>query len=473
MIEFKSRKERLTYNDVYNYVRKAEIQQYKYMKLKNLYDNENTKIKHKVVEDTSRPNNKISVSYPSFIVDNSVGYFLGGKKPITYSFGEYDEELAQVFQEIHKYNDDSTQNVEVGKSCAVYGSACQMLWIDNDTKIRYTNIPIEQCVFIHSCDLENELIGFIRFWNEEVDEQECTYMEYYTKTDVTKFYADGEGNILNNAEPQEHFWGQVPVVYFMNDSDASGELAKLEDVFDGINQVLSECRDNQEMFANCILKVAGVSIDNDVAEQIRTMRLINSDEPFDAEYIVKPDESASTEVFLQNLIKTVHKLSGVIDLSDSTFLNQASGISLQMQLSLLEFKTSQKENHMRKALLRRCELILHMMSLLGQVQGDVADILSNIDITFKRNVVNVVTEQLDNAIKASSVISKRSVLSMLDGIIDNVDEELNRLQEEKEESISFMQDNFDAHNPQYAEDEEKEPQKDKVEQDKEQDKEDE
>ena len=93
---------------------------------------------------------------------------------------------------------------------------------------------------------------------------------------------------------------------------------------------------------------------------------------------------------------------------------------------------------MRKALLRRCELILHMMSLLGQVQGDLADILSNIDITFKRNVVNVVTEQLDNAIKASSVISKRSVLSMLDGIIDNVDEELERLAEEKEENIAMF-----------------------------------
>lgn len=463
MIEFKSRKERLTYNEVYNYVRKAEIQQYKYMKLKNLYDNENTRIKHKVVEDKSRPNNKISVSYPSFVVDNSVGYFLGGKKPITYSFGEYDEELAQVFEEIHKYNDDSTQNVEVGKSCAVYGSACQMLWLDNQTRIRYTNIPIEQCVFIRSCDLENELIGFIRFWNEDIDENKCTYMEYYTKTDVTKYYADENGKMLFHAEPQEHFWGEVPVVCFMNDSDACGELAKLEDIFDGINQVLSECRDNQEMFANCILKVAGVCIDDTVAEQIRTMRLINSDEPFEAEYIVKPDESASTEIFLQNLIKTVHKLSGVIDLSDSTFLNQASGLSLKMQLSLLEFKTSQKENHMRKALLRRCELILHMMSLLGQVQDDVADVLSNIDIAFKRNVVNVMSEQLDDAIKASAVLSKRSVLAMLDGIIDNVDEELDRLAEEKEENVSFMQDNFNPQQPQQPqadEEEDKEPQDD-------------
>ena len=98
------------------------------------------------------------------------------------------------------------------------------------------------------------------------------------------------------------------------------------------------------------------------------------------------------------------------------------------------------------------------MGLLGQVQGDLVDILSNIDITFKRNVVNVMSEQLDNAIKASTVISKRSVLSMLDGIIDNVDEELDRLAQEKEESIEFMQDNFngmhsDKEQPQEVEEE--------------------
>lgn len=454
MIEFKSRKERLSFNDVYNYVNKARVKQYKFQELKNLYDNQNTPIKYKTVADESRPNNKLSISYPSFVVDNSVGYFLGGKKPITFSFGEYDELLNNEFNLIHKYNDDSTQNVEVGTSCAIYGSACQMLWIDSETRIRYTNIPIEQCIFIRSCDLEGELIGFIRWWEEEVDDNKATYMEYYTKTDITKFYADEDGNMINSPQPLEHFWGSVPVVCFKNDSDGMGELIKLVDVFDSINKVLSESRDNQEMFAQAILRISGCEVDDEVAQQIRTMRIINSSEPFEAEYIVKPEEANSTETFLQNLIKSVHKLSGVIDLSDSTFLNQASGVALQLQMSLLEFKTSQKENHFRKALLRRCELILHMMQLLGKLPNtDIYEVLSNIDITFTRNVVNIVSEQLDNAIKASSIISKRSMLAMLEGIIDDVDEELERLDEEKQENISFMQDNFNAHDPQMAEEE--------------------
>ena len=85
-----------------------------------------------------------------------------------------------------------------------------------------------------------------------------------------------------------------------------------------------------------------------------------------------------------------------------------------------------------------------MMQLLGKLPNtDIYEVLSNIDITFTRNVVNIVSEQLDNAIKASSIISKRSMLSMLDGIIDDVDEEMQRLDEEREANISFMQDYTD------------------------------
>ena len=83
------------------------------------------------------------------------------------------------------------------------------------------------------------------------------------------------------------------------------------------------------------------------------------------------------------------------------------------------------------------------MQLLGKLPNeDIYEVLSNIDITFTRNVVNIVSEQLDNAIKASSIISKRSMLTMLDGIIDDVDEEMQRLDEEREANVSFMSDTF-------------------------------
>ena len=45
-------------------------------------------------------------------------------------------------------------------------------------------------------------------------------------------------------------------------------------------------------------------------------------------------------------------------------------------------------------------------------------------------------------------------MGLLQSFIPNVEVELERLDAEREENISFMQDNFDAHNPQYADDEE-------------------
>ena len=197
MIEFKSRKERLSYNDVYNYVRKAEIQQYKYMKLKNLYDNENTRIKHKIVEDTSRPNNKISVSYPSFVVDNSVGYFLGGKKPISYSFGEYDEELAQIFEEIHNI----FQNPELleGKPYHLYHKLVRAVEFGIPQKR-------ERMIIIGT---EYEDVDIERLWKEtqeEIAEEMPSYFERVTVQDaIANLPEITDDGVIDNPEPQSEY----------------------------------------------------------------------------------------------------------------------------------------------------------------------------------------------------------------------------------------------------------------------------
>ena len=94
----------------------------------------------------------------------------------------------------------------------------------------------------------------------------------------------------------------------------------------------------------------------------------------------------------------------------------------------------------------------NLQGLLGKVK-DTKDIIKNVDIRFTRNVINNTNEIIQQAIQLSSLVSKETVLENLQGLIPSVDEELDRLDEEREANVSFMQDNFDAHNPQMAEEE--------------------
>ena len=140
-------------------------------------------------------------------------------------------------------------------------------------------------------------------------------------------------------------------------------------------------------------------------------------------------------------MEEIHKFASVPNMSDKEFGNNLSGVSIQFKLSSLEFKCATKEAYFRKGLLRRIELMCNLQGLLGKVK-DSKDIIKNVDIRFTRNVINNTNEIIQQAIQLSSIVSQETVLENLRGLIPSVDEELDRLNTEKQENISFMQDDF-------------------------------
>jgi SPP1 family phage portal protein len=145
--------------------------------------------------------------------------------------------------------------------------------------------------------------------------------------------------------------------------------------------------------------------------------------------------------------------SGVPNMNDENFANNLSGVAIQFKLSNLEFKCATKESYFRKGLLRRIELICNLQGLMGKV-GETKDIIKNVDIRFTRNVINNTNEMIQQAIQLSTIVSKETVLENLAGLIPDVQEELERLNTEREESIAFMQEEFNAQQPKQDEDEE-------------------
>jgi hypothetical protein len=74
---------------------------------------------------------------------------------------------------------------------------------------------------------------------------------------------------------------------------------------------------------------------------------------------------------------------------------------------------------------------------MGKV-GDTKDIIKNVDIRFTRNVINNTNEMIQQAIQLSSLVSRETVLENLVGLIPSVDEELERLDAEREENMAMF-----------------------------------
>ena len=442
MLKVKSVKETLNYNEVANLVHKHEMVLHKFTHLKDMYDNKND-IKHRVQEDTSKPNNRISHAYASYITDSIVSFFM--TKPVAYTFG--DDALAELFDDIFKYGDESAENVQLATDASIYGCACELLYVDADLMPRFKAINPMEVIAIYDCSIEENLISCVRHWKIEVDEEQVDYIEYYTKDTITKFLHNEDG-VIDTPQITEHFFQDVPIVIVENNKDMCSDFGKVVDLIDALDKVVSDTANDFEMFTNAIMVVQGVELDESTFSKLKEMRLMNlvSNDGVDTkvEYLYKDIPDQALENYKNRLVSDIHKFAGVPDMSDKEFGNNLSGVSIRFKLSNLDLKCAVKETYFRKALLRRIELICNLQGLLGKV-GDTKDIIKNVDIRFTRNIIDNTNEIIQQAIQLSTIVSKQTVLENLQSLIPSVDEELERLDEEREANMERFSDNYDMH----------------------------
>ena len=443
MLKVKSVKETLNYNEIANLVHKHEMVLHKFAHLKDMYDNKND-IKHRVQEDTSKPNNRISHAYASYITDSIVSFFM--TKPVSYTFG--DDTLAELFDDIFKYGDESAENVQLATDASIFGCACELLYVDSDLMPRFKAINPMEVIAIYDCSIEENLTSCIRHWKINLgEEEEVDYIEYYTKDTITKFLHNEDG-VIDTPQITEHFFQDVPIVIVENNKDMCSDFGKVVDLIDALDKVVSDTANDFEMFTNAIMVVQGVELDEETFSKLKNMRLMNlvSNDGVDTkvEYLYKDIPDQALENYKNRLVSDIHKFAGVPDMSDKEFGNNLSGVSIRFKLSNLDLKCAVKETYFRKALLRRIELICNLQGLLGKV-GDTKDIIKNVDIRFTRNIIDNTNEIIQQAIQLSTIVSKQTVLENLQSLIPSVDEELDRLSGEREENMERFSDNYDMH----------------------------
>lgn len=127
-----------------------------------------------------------------------------------------------------------------------------------------------------------------------------------------------------------------------------------------------------------------------------------------------------------------------------SFGNNASGVAIQYKLAGLEYQTSIKEAFFRKALLRRIELISHILSIKSNTE---LDVIECVNIVFNRNLVRQTEAMIDNALKLNNIVSKETVIESLDGIID-ANKEKERIAGEYKRKDEFMAQSHGFNNPQ-------------------------
>jgi len=131
------------------------------------------------------PNNKLVNAFPSYITNVNIGYFLGS--PVRYT--SLNEEFVQELQDIFLYNDEQDENIVLARFASIGGTAFEIVYLDEDARIRFDEVSPEHMVVIYDDKITPEPLRAIRRWQRDNVE----HLEVYTKDEVIK-YEKGKGS---------------------------------------------------------------------------------------------------------------------------------------------------------------------------------------------------------------------------------------------------------------------------------------
>lgn len=150
----------------------------------------------------------------------------------------------------------------------------------------------------------------------------------------------------------------------------------------------------------------------------------------EASYLTKNITDTQIQNMLVNINDQIHKISKSPDFNDEKLMAQ-SGIAMRYKLIGFENVSSSIEARMKKALQKRIELICSVLNLKG-----IEALWRDIDIRFTRNLPANITEiaQVVNSLRG--LVPDITLLSQIP-FIDNPQEQIDLLQQEKEANMSL------------------------------------
>ena len=441
----------LTESLILDLIKKHSKEKRRLSKLQKYYNNENTKIATRKYKNKNKPKNRLSHPYAQYITDTAVGYLLG--KPVAYT--TEDKNLLETITDIFRYNDEADNNTTLAKMASIYGYAYEIMYLDKNAKPRFKAIDPSELIVCYDNTLEENIVLAIRYYDEVVRnndlEETVTRLEVYTKpTENDKGEIIANGKIIRGTirlesitleDEEDYYFNDIPVNVYINNDELFGDFEKVLSLIDAYDQSQSDTANDFELFTNCMLVINGELIDDEQAENLNDVNLIqflNSDS--DAKYLIKDIQDTALENYKNRLNEDIHRFSFVPNMSDENFSNNASGIAMKFKLMGLENLIGVKEAKFKKGLMRRIELLCAYAKMKNN--SDYSYLA--IEPIFTRNTPNNELELSQIMQNLTGILSEETIIGMsprvsdIQAEIERKEKEANKLYEDDYSELGEM-----------------------------------
>ena len=394
----------------------------RYKKLQDAYES-NHEILHQPLKPAYKPDNRIVVNFPKYIVDTMNGFFIGNPIQIVSD----DTAVSDFVEYLDRYNDQDDNNAELSKICSIHGHGFEMYYTDENAELCITYLSPLEAFMIYDESIVERPLFFVRRYT---DKDNTEYGSISDKYGVRNFKITGGLKWLeDNWSP--HYFDGVPAVEYVENAERQGSFEPVLSLVNSYNKAISEKANDVDYFADAYLKVLGATVERDDIKFIRDNRVVNftgeDTGSLVVEFMDKPNNDTAQENLLNRIERLIFQISMVADISDENF-GSSSGIALKYKLQAMSNLEKVKERKFTSGMNRRYKLLFsHPASKVP------ADAWISLKYKFTPNIPANLLEEAQIAAQMEGITSKETQLRVL-SIVDSPKEEKERMQRETDEA---------------------------------------
>nr|DAF92760.1 MAG TPA: PORTAL PROTEIN [Siphoviridae sp. ctJLm32] len=392
----------------------------KYEKLQKAYKTDYD-IFHQAKKPDYKPDNRIAVNFAKYITDTMNGFFIG----IPIKVSSKDSSVDDYINYLDVYNGQDDNNAELAKTMKIYGRGYEMYFVDEEGNIGITYLDPMEAFMIYDESILMRPRYFVRIYK---DTEGIRHGSISNETTVRYFDIDG-GLRFRPDEERLHGFDGVPATEYIENSERQGIFESVLSMIDAYNKALSEKANDVDYFADAYMKILGAKLSEPELQAIRDMRILNFEgedgSKIIADFMSKPSADTTQENLLERIERLIFLISMVANINDENF-GTSSGIALKYKLQSMNNLAKTEERKFTSGMNQRYKLIFS-----NPVSGMKTDDWLKIDIKFTRNFPANELEESQIAGNLSGITSKETQLKVL-SVVDNVNDELDRIKEENE-----------------------------------------
>lgn len=397
-------------------------------------------VQEKKVELSGRSNTKNEHPILRKLIKQKVDYLLSKDFTVSSENTSYVEALNDLF-------DDFCRDVigATTENAIKHGIAFLQPYF-KDNELHFMNIPATQIVPLWTDEAHDEMNGFIRFYEQIVYEGRSkkiyTKAEYWDKTGVKYFISRDGYKYVPDVEKgieSSHFsvnkvpynWSQVPltwVKYDKNELPLAYWLFTLIDDYNWQDSISSDVLKDIEM---CVYIVKGYDGANlkELTSKLRQYRAIMIDEGGGVERSQATLDINATMQKIKKQHDDIYDYGNGVDTKDPN-LGNSSGVAIKFRYTDLDNDCTNLAKNLNLMFAQLKTFIDYHFFITGK--GDFAK--EKFSVVFNMDMPINETEIIDNIRNSEGIISKRTQVEQ-HPYVKNVDEELERLDEEYEKTL--------------------------------------